>query len=84
MQATLITGVVGLVLALGLAYKWKSEQVKVARLQGELSQSIANTENLKTPALKFLVQDFQVFVLRRVAALRRRIDDEQDLPLVIG
>ena len=43
-----------------------------------------NTENLKTPALEFLVQDFQVFVLGRVAALGRRIDNEKNLPFVIG
>ena len=47
LQGTLITGVVGLVLALGLAYKWKSEQVKVARLEGEIAQVHANNETLK-------------------------------------
>ena len=47
LKGTLITGVVGLILVLGLAYKWKSEQVKVARLEGELAQVQANNETLK-------------------------------------
>ncbi|ETW95565.1 MAG: hypothetical protein ETSY1_30080 [Candidatus Entotheonella factor] len=47
LQSTLITGVLGLIIALGLGYLWKSEQAKNARLQGELSQALANAETLK-------------------------------------
>lgn len=48
LKATLITGAAGLVAALVLAFLWKSEQARSARLEGELSQAIANTETLKT------------------------------------
>lgn len=47
LKATLITGAAGLVVSLGLAFLWKSEQAKSARLEGELSQALANTETLK-------------------------------------
>lgn len=47
LKSTLVTGAVSLVVVLGLAYLWKSEQVKSARLAGELAQSQANNETLK-------------------------------------
>ncbi|HEX7028624.1 MAG TPA: hypothetical protein VF268_15385 [Gammaproteobacteria bacterium] len=48
LKATLITGAAGLMAALVLGFLWKSEQAKSARLEGELSQALANTEVLKT------------------------------------
>ena len=54
LKSTLITGAVGLALSLGLAFLWKSEQVKVARLEtqltslkGELERAIDNNIQLK-------------------------------------
>lgn len=47
LKSTLFTGAVGLVAALVLAFLWKSEQAKSARLEGELAQAIANAETLK-------------------------------------
>ena len=47
LKSTLITAVLGLVVALSFAYLWKAEQVKSARLSGELSQAMVNTETLK-------------------------------------
>ncbi len=47
LKGTLITGAIGLVAVLGLAFLWKSEQVKAARLQGENAMLQANNETLK-------------------------------------
>lgn len=47
LKSTLLTGAVGIMACLALAFLWKSEQAKSARLEGELSQAIANTETLK-------------------------------------
>lgn len=47
-KSTIITGALGLVIATTLAFLWKSEQVNSARLEGELSQALANTLTLKT------------------------------------
>lgn len=48
LKSTLFTGAIGLAAALVLAFLWKSEQAKSARLEGELRQAVANTETLKT------------------------------------
>lgn len=63
LKSTLLTGAAGLMVALLLGFLWKSEQAKSARLEGELSQALANTEILKTA-----VED-QKAALEKMAAL---------------
>lgn len=48
LKTTLITGAAGLTAVLVLGGLWKSEQARSARLEGELSQALANAEILKT------------------------------------
>ena len=47
LKLTLFTAMAGLIVALSFAYLWKTEQANSARLEGELSQAMVNTETLK-------------------------------------
>ncbi len=47
LKGTLIAGVLGIAVSLGLAFLWKNEQVKGARLEAELDASVRNAETLK-------------------------------------
>lgn len=72
LKATLITAAIGFSAATTLAFLWKSEQVKSARLAGELSQAVANTE-----ALKQAVAD-QKSAFEKMASLAHSNDQRLD------
>ena len=72
LKSTLITGAAGLLVAMTLAFLWKSEQVKSARLEGELSQTLVNTVTLKNA-----VED-QKSAFNKMASLVSSNDDRLD------